>query len=123
MTAKELIERLSQVAPDTEIVGGVWNGRVETYTVLDDIHVLRYDAISNDFFGTPGAFDQKLMKIKSKDVVYMSSRFDATNKKALDDRHLIFRLRTVLRQHRSKNWKKEQIFNLLTSFDRKDSKG
>lgn len=34
MTAKELIEQLSKVAPDTEIVGGTFNGRVETYTVL-----------------------------------------------------------------------------------------
>ena len=33
MTAKELIEQLSKVAPDTEIVGGMFNGRVETYTV------------------------------------------------------------------------------------------
>jgi hypothetical protein len=36
MTAKELIEQLSKVAPDTEIVGGMYNGRVETYTVLDE---------------------------------------------------------------------------------------
>jgi len=26
MTAKELIEQLQKVAPDTEIIGGTWNG-------------------------------------------------------------------------------------------------
>ena len=50
MTAKELIEQLSKVAPDTEIVGGTFNGRVETYTMLDELHVFFYDDIYNDFF-------------------------------------------------------------------------
>lgn len=66
MTAKELIEQLSKVEPETEIVGGMFNGRVETYTVLD--------------------------------------------------RHFIWRLKKVLRQHRSREWKKEQIYRLLTEF-------
>ena len=39
MTAKELIEKLSEVEPETEIVGGLWNGREDTYTVLDELHV------------------------------------------------------------------------------------
>lgn len=34
MTAKDLIEKLSEVSPDTEIVSGMWNGRVDTYTVI-----------------------------------------------------------------------------------------
>ena len=37
MTAKELIEKLSKVTPDTEIIGGMFNGRVETYTLLDEL--------------------------------------------------------------------------------------
>ena len=61
MTAKELIEQLSKVAPDTEIVGGMWNGRVNTYTVLDELHLFGYDQIYADFYETPGAFDDKLM--------------------------------------------------------------
>lgn len=46
MTAKELIEKLSEVAPDTEIIGGMWNGRVDTYTVMDELHAgeVRKDA-------------------------------------------------------------------------------
>ena len=39
MTAKELIEQLQKVAPDTEIIGGTWNGHVDTYTVIDRARV------------------------------------------------------------------------------------
>ena len=35
MTTKELIDQLSKVEPDTEIISGTWNGRVDTYTVLE----------------------------------------------------------------------------------------
>lgn len=122
MTAKDLIEQLSELEPDTEIVGGMWNGRVETYTMLDELHVFQFDEIYNDFFGTPGAFDDKLMRIKSKSVVYLGSLFEGRDKKVLCDRQFIWRLRKVLRQHRSKEWKKERLFRLLTEFDGKDFK-
>ena len=116
MTAKELIEQLSKVEPETEIVGGMFNGRVETYTVLDKLQVFQYDQIYNDFFGTPGAFDDKLMTIKSKKVVYLGSLFEGQDKRVLLDRHFIWRLKKVLRQHRSREWKKEQLYRLLTEF-------
>lgn len=122
MTAKELIEQLSKVAPDTEIVGGMWNGRTNTYTVLDELHVFEYDEIYNDFYGTPGAFDDKLMTIKSKDVVYLGSLFDSLNKRVMEDRGIIWQMRKVLRQHRSNAWKKEQIYKLLAEFDGSDFK-
>ena len=86
MTAKELIEQLSKVAPDTEIVGGMWNGRVNTYTVLDELHVFGFDDIYNDFFGTSGAFDNKLMTIRSKDVVYLGSMFESLDERVMEDR-------------------------------------
>lgn len=120
MKAKDLIEQLSKVEPDTEIVGGMWNGWVETYKVLDELHVYQYNEIYNDFFGTPGAFDDKLMTIKSKNVVYLGSLFESSDRKLLDDRHFIWRLSKVLRQHRSKEWKKEQLYKLLTEFDGAD---
>lgn len=122
MTVKELIEQLSKVAPDTEIVGGMWNGRTNTYTVLDELHVFEYDEIYNDFYGTPGAFDDKLMTIKSKDVVYLGSLFDSLNKRVMEDRGIIWQMRKVLRQHRSNAWKKEQIYKLLAEFDGSDFK-
>lgn len=120
MTAKELIEKLSEVAPDTEIVGGMFNGRVETYTVLDDFRVFLYDDIYNDFFGTPGAFDDKLMTIKSEKVAYLGSLFEGLDKRVVSDRHFIWRLRNVFHQHRSKEWKKEQLYKLITEFDVRD---
>ena len=122
MTAKELKAKLSQVDPDTEVIGGMWNGRINTYTVMDELHVFEYDDIYNDFFGTLGAFDDKLMTIKSKSVVYLGSMFEGLDRRVLDDRHFIWQLRKVLRMHRTKEWKKEQIYQLLTDFAGKDLK-
>lgn len=122
MTAKELIEQLSKVAPDTEIVGGMFNGRVKTYTMLDKMDVYSFDDIFNDFYGTPGAFDDRLLKIRSKDVVYLGSLFESTDKRVMADRSVVWQMRKILRQHRSKEWKKEQLYRLLTEFDGKDYK-
>lgn len=120
MTAKDLIEKLSQVDPDTEIIGGTWNGRTNTYTVLDELHVFLYDQVYADFFGTPGAFDDELMTIKSKNVVYLGSSFDSLNKRVMQDRGIIWQMRKILRQHRSKEWKKERIYQLLSDFAASD---
>lgn len=120
MTAKELIEQLSKVEPETEIVGGMWNGRVDTYTVMDELHVIPFDDIIPDFYGTPGAFDDKLLKIRSKDVVYIGSMFESLDKRVQDDQKVIWSLLRVMRMHRSKEWKKEQLYKLLMEFDRKE---
>ena len=120
MNAKDLIEKLSQVDPDTEIIGGTWNGRTNTYTVLDELHMFLYDQVYADFFGTPGAFDDKLMTIKSKNVVYLGSSFDSLNKRVMQDRGIIWQMRKILRQHRSKEWKKERIYQLLSDFAASD---
>ena len=120
MTAKDLIDKLSQVDPDTEIIGGMFNGRTNTYTVLDELHVFLYDQVYADFYGTPGAFDDKLMTIKSKNVVYLGSLFESLDKRVLQDRGIIWQMRKVLRQHRSKEWKKERIYQLLTDFAAND---
>ena len=122
MTAKDLIEQLSRVAPETEIVGGMFNGRTETYTVLDHAHVFLYDQIYADFFGTPGAFDDRLMDIKSEKVVCLGSLFESADRRVMDDRYFVWRLRKVLRMHRSREWKKERIYRLLTEFDGRDFK-
>ena len=122
MTAKDLIDKLSQVDPDTEIIGGMFNGRTNTYTVLDELHVFLYDQVYADFYGTPGAFDDKLMTIKSKNVVYLGSLFESTDKRVMQDRGIIWQMRKILRQHRSKEWKKERISQLLTDFTASDFK-
>ena len=120
MTAKDLIAKLSQVDPDTEIIGGMWNGRTNTYTVLDELHVFLYDQVYADFYGTPGAFDDKLMAIKSEKVVYLGSLFESLDERVMQDRGIIWQMRKILRQHRSKEWKKERIYQLLTDFDASD---
>lgn len=102
MTVKELIDKLYQLDPDTEIVGGVWNGRVDTYTVLDEVQAFPYDRIYADFYGTPGAFDEKLLHIQSGDVVYLGSLFDSLNGQVAEDRRVIWRMERILRMHRSK---------------------
>ena len=116
MTAKELIEKLSEVAPETEIVGGMWNGKVDTYTVIDELHVIPYDDILSDFYGTPGAFDDKLLKIRSKDVLYLGSMFETLDKRVRDDRRVMCRLTEILHMHRSKEWKQERLYRILTKF-------
>lgn len=108
------------MAPETEIVGGMWNGRTNTYTVLDELHVFGFDDIYNDFFGTPGAFDNKLLDIKSEKVVYLGSLFESLDKRVMEDRGIIWQMRKILRLHRSKEWKKERIYKLLTEFDERD---
>ena len=118
MTAKELIEKLTEVTPDTEIIGGIWNGRVDTYTVMDELHVFTFDDIVSDFYGTPGAFDDKLLQIRSKDVVYIGSLFEELEKRVIDDRRITWRMQHILRMHRSREWKKEQIYKLLQEFDK-----
>ena len=115
MKAGDLIDKLSQVSPDTEVVGGVWNGKVDTYTVLDIALDMPYDDIYADFFGTPGAFDAQLMDIKSKDVIYLGSTFE-DNLHVIDDRRFLWRLAAIQRQHRSTQWKKDRIYSLLKEF-------
>ena len=116
MTARDLIDKLSQVSPEAEVIGGTWNGRVDTYTVLDSFRKVRYDDIYPDFFGTSGAFDDRLAQIRSKDVVYLGSTFDESNKQVISDRRLLWRLAAIRRQHRSTQWKKNKIYQLLKEF-------
>ena len=105
---------------DTEIIGGTWNGHVNTYTVIDRARVFLYDQVYADFFDTPGAFDDRLMKIKSKEIVYLGSEFESLNKRMAEDRRVIWRMRQILDMHRAKEWKKEQIFKILADFGKKD---
>lgn len=117
MKVGDLIEKLSRMSPGTEIIGGTWNGRVDTYTVLDEFHVFAVEDICNDFCGTPGSFDDKLLKIRSKEVVYLGSLFDVRDKRVVDDRRIAWRLGHILRMHCSLAWKKEKIYRLLQEFD------
>ena len=117
MKAHELIDKLSQVSPDTEVIGGAWNGKADTYTVLDTALDVPYDSVYTDFFHTPDPLDYRLMDIKSKDVIYLGSTFDH-NLQVIDARRLLWRLAAIQRQHRSTQWKKDRIYTLLKEFTR-----
>ena len=100
MTVRELIDKLAQVAPDTEVISGVWNGKVDTYTVLDLFLNMPYDSVYADFFGTLGAFDLRMMDIKSLEVVYLGSAFEESDPRVIDDRRFLRHLAAIQRQHR-----------------------
>lgn len=70
MTAKDLLEQLSKVSPDTEIVWGMFNGRVDTYTVLNKLHVFLYDQIYADFSGRQEPFCEYLLAVKANNARY-----------------------------------------------------
>ena len=112
MKSSELVDKLSHVAPDTEVICGVWNGKADTYAVIDTALNVPYDSVCADFFGTPGVFDHRLMDIKSKDVLYLGSTFE-DNLLVIDDRRFLWRLAAIQRMHRSVQWKKDRIYALL----------
>ena len=67
-----------------------------------------------------GAFDEKLLRIHSKDVVYLGSLFDSMNEQVTEDRRVIWRMERILRMHRSKEWKKEMVYKMLKDFADED---
>ena len=81
-----------------------------------ELHVIPFDDIVSDFYGTPGAFDDKMLKIRSKDVVYIGSLFEGLDKRVIADRRVILRMQRSLHMHRSREWKKDQIYKLLQEF-------
>ena len=57
MKVKELLKALEGVDLETEVIGGAWNGRISTYTVLDNTIRVDYDVLKSNFFGTGIALD------------------------------------------------------------------
>lgn len=91
MNKKELIEKLESIdtVPESEIIIPVFNGHVTTYGLVDDMFSINYDALSNDFFGTPGRMDRRMLEIgkgidPAPDVLLLSSRFGEIPSKEID---------------------------------------
>ena len=82
MKVKELLKALEGVDPETEVIGGAWNGRVDTYKVMDDTWYTEFDNLWSDFYGTPGEMDGRLFQIESENVFYIGSHFTILNRKA-----------------------------------------
>ena len=83
MKVKDLLKPLEGVDPETEVIGGAWNGRVDTYKVMDDTWYTEFDNLWSDFYGTPGEMDDRLFHIESENVFYIVSHFTILNKKHL----------------------------------------
>lgn len=122
MKVKELLKVLDGVDPETELIGGAWNGRVDTYEVLDHTHHIHYDELWGDFYGTPGEMDDRLFKIDSKMVLYIGSYFTMVNRKASADRHFIWRLREVVENEGSDETKGEELLQMIKEFVAEDYK-
>ena len=87
MKVKELLKALEGVDPEAEVIGGVWNGRVDTYKIMDDTWYTEFDNLWGDFYGTPGEMDDRLFQIQSENVFYIGSHFPIINQ-----RHQLIRI-------------------------------
>lgn len=85
MKTKELIEFLEKY-PESEVWGTSWNGYVETYSVIDRVISAKYGEFRNDFFGTPGRMDKRVLQNHNEedDIVLIGSRFGRIPSKEID---------------------------------------
>ena len=74
MKAKEVIAELKK-DPDAEVWCGAWNGYADTYATVDHVYKFGYDQVSNDFFGTPGRMDKRILKGSNSDIFFIGSLF------------------------------------------------
>ena len=116
MKVKELLKALEGVDPEAEVIGGSWNGRVDTYEVLDHTHHIQYDELRGDFYGTPGKMDDRLFKIDSKMVLYIGSHFSMLNRKAFADKHFIWRLCEVAEREGTDEEKGVELLCMMNKF-------
>jgi hypothetical protein len=114
--------------PEAPVWCGAWNGYVDTYAVVYHVFKFKYEAVSNDFFGTPGRMDKRLFEPGTKDedeIFYVGSEFGRVPNKKVDfgddnidypiktingedgDPHLVWRLSGFESDDGEKTWKKE----------------
>lgn len=76
LKVKELIELLQNNSDENAtVIIGAYNGHVNTYACVDHVWNESYDAVSNDFFGTPGRMDKRLFDNDIKDFAFIGSMF------------------------------------------------
>ena len=76
LKVKELIELLQNNSDENAtVIIGAYNGHVNTYACVDHVWNESYDAVSNDFFGTPGRMDKRLFDNNIKDFAFIGSMF------------------------------------------------
>ena len=122
MKVKELLKALEGVHPEAEVIGGAWNGRVDTYKVMDDTWYTEFDNLWGDFYGTPGEMDDRLFQIQSENVFYIGSHFPIINKKASADKNFVWRLREVAASEKSDEDKGAELLQMIKEFAAEDYK-
>jgi len=75
MKNKVLIKKLQELDPEAEIICGVHNGQADTYALADDIFEAPFEDLFNDIFGTPGQIDNRLIRKRLKNIIYIGSTF------------------------------------------------
>ena len=84
LKAEEIARELMKM-PEAPVWCGAWNGHVSTYAMVDQVYRFEYDQISNDFFGTPGRFDRRLLKQPStSDIFYIGTLFGVVPNSEVD---------------------------------------
>ena len=116
MKVKELLKALEGVDPEAEVIGGAWNGRVDTYKVMDDTWYTEFDNLWSDFYGTPGEMDDRLFQIESENVFYIGSHFTILNRKASADKHFIWRLCEVAESEGTDEERGLELLRMLNKF-------
>ena len=122
MKVRELLKALEGVDPEAEVIGGVWNGRVDTYKVMDDTWYTEFDNLWGDFYGTPGEMDDRLFQIESENVFYIGSHFTILNRKASADKNFVWRLREVAASEKSDEDKGAELLRMIEEFAADDYK-
>ena len=83
MKTEELTEILKKY-PGSEVWGTAWNGYVETYSVIDRAWPIKYEEVQNDFFGTPGRMDSRVLNENSETIILLDSKFGRFPNKEID---------------------------------------
>ena len=98
MKAKELAEKLLE-SPESEVWCGAWNGYVDTYALVDHVYLFKYGAVSNDFFGTPGRMDGRILRGRDdeEEITYIGTEFGKIPNKRIDfgDDFIDYSIKTI----------------------------
>ncbi len=104
MINKNLQNMLAMMPDDCEVWCSAHNGYVDTYAVVDRIIPMNYDAVSNDFFGTPGRMDKRLFEGRRKSpdkkndiIIFIDSDFGHIPNKEVDigDDNINYPIKTI----------------------------
>lgn len=75
MKNKVLIKKLQELDHEAQIICGVHNGQADTYALADHIFEAPFEDLFNDLFGTPGQIDNRLLRKRLKNIIYIGSTF------------------------------------------------